>query len=133
MAHVKDMRTQLARAKGSGGLPEGVEHWETERVTAALLGPLSLWGAFQLLRLAGRDRDSLLVWAGRPHNAAALATLIALTARHMQLGLEVVATDYTRGWKRIATKLGIRLGTLLVAVYGLTSIVKIVQARAPER
>ncbi|AOX16551.1 succinate dehydrogenase, hydrophobic membrane anchor protein [Kozakia baliensis] len=128
--HVTDMRSPLARAKGAGGLHDGVEHWKAERIGAVLLGPLSLWAVAQILRLAGRDREAILAWAGKPHNAAPLAGLIFLTARHMQLGLEVVATDYSRGWRRTAIKLAIRFFCLLVCAYGGVSIVKILQKRS---
>lgn len=127
--HITDMRTPLARAKGRGGLSDGVEHWEAERIGAVLLGPLSLWAVVQILRLAGHDRQTILAWAARPHNAAPLAGMILLAARHMQLGLEVVATDYSRGWRRTAIKLGIRFACLLIAAYGGASIVKILQNR----
>ncbi|AQS88406.1 succinate dehydrogenase subunit D [Neoasaia chiangmaiensis NBRC 101099] len=127
-----DMRTPLARARGPGGLPEGAEHWTAERVSALLLGPLSLWAIAQILRLAGRDRDEILQWAGKLHNAAPLGVLIGLTARHMQLGLEVVATDYARGWRRVWLRLAIRFGCLMLAAYGGVSIMKILQTRTPD-
>lgn len=126
---IKDMRSPLARVKGAGGLADGVEHWEAERVSAIMLGPLSIWAAVSMLRLAGREREAIVAWAGRPHNAAMLAALIGLVTRHMQLGLEVVTTDYLRGWKRSAMKLAIRFVSLVLAAYGGMSIVKLLVER----
>lgn len=128
----RDMRSALARAKGAGGLPEGPGHWKVERVSAVLLAPLSLWAAAQLLRLAGRDRAAILDWAGKPGNAAPLAVLIALTARHAQLGLEVIATDYSRGRRRIAIRFAIRFAALLLVAYSGASLVRIMQERAGQ-
>ncbi|MCQ9156594.1 succinate dehydrogenase, hydrophobic membrane anchor protein [Acidomonas methanolica] len=127
---IVDMRTPLARVKGAGGLPDGVEHWEAERVSAVMLAPLSLWAAFSMLRLAGRDREAIVAWAGRPLNAALLAALIGLVTRHMQLGLDVVTTDYVRGWKRSAVKLAIRFASLVLAAYGGASIVRLLVERS---
>jgi len=132
MSRLSDMRTPLARAKGLGGLADGAEHWTAERVSAALLGPLTIWGVAQLLRLAGRDRKSILVWAGRVQNAAPLGLLIALTGRHAQLGLEVVASDYSRGWRRFGLRLIIRLSTLLFVALGFASLARILITRPKE-
>lgn len=132
MNRLSDMRTPLARAKGLGGLPDGAEHWTSERVSAVLLGPLTIWGVAQLLRLAGRDREAILAWAGRVQNAAPLGLLIALTARHAQLGLEVVASDYARGWRRVWLRLIIRLSTLLFVALGCASLARILMTRTTE-
>ncbi|NVN05049.1 succinate dehydrogenase, hydrophobic membrane anchor protein [Asaia spathodeae] len=132
MNRLSDMRTPLARAKGLGGLADGAEHWTAERVSAALLGPLTIWGVAQVLRLAGRDRESILAWAGRVQNAAPLGLLIALTARHAQLGLEVVASDYSRGWRRFGLRLVIRLSTLLFVALGCASLARILISRPKE-
>ena len=132
MNRLSDMRTPLARAKGLGGLADGAEHWTAERVSAALLGPLTIWGVAQLLRLAGRDRESILTWAGRVQNAAPLGLLIALTGRHAQLGLEVVASDYSRGWRRFGLRLIIRLSTLLFVALGFASLARILITRPKE-
>ncbi|GBQ11389.1 succinate dehydrogenase, hydrophobic membrane anchor protein [Swaminathania salitolerans] len=132
MTRLSDMRTPLARAKGLGGLPDGAEHWTAERVSALLLAPLSLWGVTQILRLAGRDRETILAWAGRVQNAAPLGLLIALTARHAQLGLEVIASDYARGWRRVGLRLLIRLATLVFVAIGAASLARIIMTRTPE-
>ncbi|GAB6855311.1 succinate dehydrogenase, hydrophobic membrane anchor protein [Asaia astilbis] len=132
MSRLSDMRTPLARAKGLGGLQDGAEHWTAERVSALLLGPLSIWGVAQILRLAGRDRDAILAWAGRVQNAAPLGLLIALTGRHAQLGLEVIASDYSRGWRRVWLRLVIRLSTLLFVALGCASLARILMTRTTE-
>ena len=48
-------RTPLSRARGLGAAKHGVGHWISERVSAAALVPLVLWGAFSAIRLATLD------------------------------------------------------------------------------
>ncbi|BAT18680.1 succinate dehydrogenase, hydrophobic membrane anchor protein [Asaia bogorensis] len=132
MNRSSDMRTPLARAKGLGGMADGAEHWTAERISAVLLGPLSIWGVAQILRLAGHDRAAILAWAGCVQNAAPLGLLIALTGRHAQLGLEVVASDYSRGWRRFGLRLVIRLSTLLFVALGCASLARILMTRTTE-
>ena len=52
----KIMRSQLARARGLGSAKSGIEHWWTERVSAAALVPLSLWFVFSVLSMLGADQ-----------------------------------------------------------------------------
>ena len=87
-------RTPLGRARGLGSAKHGVGHFIAQRVSAAALVLLVLWGVWSALTLAGGDYASAVTWLRSPVNAA-LMVLTALAAFfHMQLGMRVVIEDY---------------------------------------
>jgi succinate dehydrogenase / fumarate reductase membrane anchor subunit len=49
------MRSPLNRALGLGSAKEGVEHWWTQRVTAVVHVPLTVWFAASIIALTGSD------------------------------------------------------------------------------
>lgn len=87
-------RTPLARARGLGAAKHGVGDWISERVAAIALVPLTLWGAFAVLRLAAGDYDFAVAWISHPLNAVLMTLLLAIAFWHMSLGLRVVIEDY---------------------------------------
>ncbi len=115
------MRSPLGRARGRGAAHSGIHHWLTERITAVALVPLSLWFIYTLYHLMGLPRWGVIRWAHNPWNTALTLALIAMTFRHMQLGLEVVMGDYIHDKK-------IHTAAVLVnrAVTGLLALVSAV-------
>jgi succinate dehydrogenase / fumarate reductase membrane anchor subunit len=103
-------RTPLSQARGLGSAHHGAGHWITERVSAIALVPLTLWGAFGVLRLAAGDYGAAIAWVSEPVNAVLMALLIAISFWHMQLGLRVVIEDY------VHTKLG-KLSLLVLNLF----------------
>jgi succinate dehydrogenase / fumarate reductase membrane anchor subunit len=87
-------RTPLSRARGLGSAKHGVGHWIGERVSAVALVPLTLWGAFGVLRLAAGDYGFAVAWISQPLNATLMVLLIAISFWHMHAGLRVVVEDY---------------------------------------
>ena len=63
---MSDFRTALSRARGLGAAKHGVGHWISERVSAAALIPLLLWGVFAALQLARLDHAGAVACAQRP-------------------------------------------------------------------
>jgi succinate dehydrogenase / fumarate reductase membrane anchor subunit len=90
-------RTPLSRARGLGSAKHGVGHWISERVTSIALAPLSLWGVYAALQLAGMSYDGAVAWLAQPLNAVLLTLLTAISFWHMQAGLRVVVEDYIHG------------------------------------
>src|SRR5271155_4533664 len=87
-------RTPLGRARGLGSAKDGVGHFIVQRVTAAALVLLVLWGAWSVLTLARGDYDDAVGWLRSPVNAGLAALLAVAGFWHMQLGMRVVIEDY---------------------------------------
>jgi succinate dehydrogenase / fumarate reductase membrane anchor subunit len=87
-------RTPLSRARGLGSAKHGVGHWISERVSALALVPLTLWGAFAVIRLAAGDYGFAVHWISNPLNAVLMVLLMAVSFWHMHAGLRVVVEDY---------------------------------------
>ena len=88
------IRTPLGRVRGLGSAKHGVGHFIVQRVTAAGLVILVLWGVLAALDLARGGYDGAVAWLHSPINAA-LASLLAVAAFwHMQLGMRVIIEDY---------------------------------------
>lgn len=119
------LRSYLGRMRGLGIGHNIFNHWWAERVCAAGSAPLSIWFILQMLRLGNADHQKVVKWAGKPINNVCLLLLIILTFRHMQLGLEVITTDYTRGKKRLALNLCIKGVTIFLGSLSLISILKL--------
>ena len=125
-APVKIMRSQLGRVRGLGSAQAGTEHWYVARVAAAALAPLSLWFVYSVLSLLGAEQPVVAAWAGRPVNAALLLSLVVLTFRHMQLGLQAVYEDYLRSafLRTTATVATAGLGWVMTMI-GSLAVVKL--------
>jgi succinate dehydrogenase / fumarate reductase membrane anchor subunit len=87
-------RTPLSTARGLGSAKHGVGHWISERVGAVALIPLTIWGAFAVIRLAALDYYGAVAWIGEPVNATLMILTIAISFMHMQSGVRVIVEDY---------------------------------------
>ncbi len=120
------MRSPLGRARGRGAAHGGIHHWLAERITAIALLPLSLWFIYTVYHLMGRPRWGVVRWAHNPLNTALTLALIAMTFRHMQLGLEVIMGDYIHDKKlHTAAVLLNRAVTGLLALLCAVSVLRL--------
>lgn len=119
------LRSYLGRMRGLGIGHNVFNHWWTERLCAAGCAPLSIWFIIQIIRLSDADHKEIVKWAGKPVNNVALLLLVLLTFRHMQLGLEVITTDYVRGVKRLALNYCIEAISVFLASLSIISILKL--------
>ena len=87
-------RTPLGRARGLGAAKHGVGHFIGQRVSAAALVLLVLWGVFSALTLAHGGYDASVAWLRPPVNATLLALTVVVGCYHMQLGMQVIVEDY---------------------------------------
>ncbi len=87
-------RTPLSTARGLGSAKHGVGHWLSERVAAVALIPLTLWGAFAVIRLASLDYYGAAAWISDPVNATLMILTLSISFLHMKDGLRVVIEDY---------------------------------------
>lgn len=87
-------RTPLSQARGLGSAKHGVGHWISERVGAMALVPLTIWGAFAVIRLAALDYYGAVAWISQPVNATLMILTLTVSFVHMKDGLRVVIEDY---------------------------------------
>jgi succinate dehydrogenase / fumarate reductase membrane anchor subunit len=108
-------RTPLGRARGLGSAKHGVGHFIGQRVSAAALVFLVLWGVWSALRLAGADYAAAAAWLRSPVNAT-LCGLIAIAGfYHMHIGMGVIVEDYIH---RPASKAVLLIANLLLCWLG---------------
>ena len=104
-------RTPLSRAQGLGSAKHGAGHWISERVSSIALVPLTLWGAYSVIRLAGGDYGLAVRWIGDPLNATLMVLTLAISFWHMHSGMRVVVEDYIH---KTATKSALLILNLFV-------------------
>jgi len=123
---IKVRRSQLGRVRGAGSAKSGVHHWYLERVTSVALVPLTLWFIYAMVRLVGAGQENVVIWASRPWNTVLLLALIAMTFRHMQLGIQVVLEDYVHHkWFMTAASLGTQAACVLLGLLSALSVLKL--------
>ena len=120
------MRSSLGRARGLGSAREGVEHWWVQRVTAAVLIPLTLWFAASLIALTRGDYNTFIDWLSAPLVTILMILLLISLFHHMALGLRVIVEDYVHSnWAKIPTVVAIRLTCFALAVTGIFATLRI--------
>ena len=88
------LRTPRSRALGLGSAHHGVGHFIVEHVSAVMLVPLGLWGAWVAIQLAGQGYDAAAYWISKPVNAGLRAVLLVCTLVHVKNAMQVVIEDY---------------------------------------
>jgi succinate dehydrogenase / fumarate reductase, membrane anchor subunit len=71
-----------------------IGHWLSQRITALLLAPLSIWLLIFLHKALQAPYQETVAWLSAPLNAFALIAWIVCTVYHAALGLQVVLEDY---------------------------------------
>ena len=79
---------------GRGPTGEGVGHWWSQRLSALLLVPLSLWFVISLIGLPLNDYAAVTIWIASGWNPVWLALLLLALCWHSRLGVQVVIEDY---------------------------------------
>jgi succinate dehydrogenase / fumarate reductase membrane anchor subunit len=104
----------------------GKKHWLYHRFSAILLLPLLLWLIFSLSFLSDISYESMILWLSKTTNYILLFVLIIISARHFQLGIQVILEDYVsdKNSRDFYIKL-VNLVYFLLAIFGLFSITKI--------
>lgn len=103
-------RTPLGRVRGLGSAKHGVGSFIAQRVSAAALVLLVLWGVYSALSLAHMDYRTTAIWLQSPWNAVPTALLIGIGFLHMHIGMREIVIDYI-------AKPGTRNGLLLLNLF----------------
>jgi len=120
------LRSPMGVVLGRGASGDGVGHWWSQRVSALMLVPLTLWFVISAVGLIGADRAAVAAWMHNPMAAVLMIMLIAATFYHAALGLQIVIEDYIHGEAaRITTLLVMRLLCILFVLRGVLAVLKL--------
>ena len=72
----------------------GKKHWLFHRFTTIVLFPLILWIIYSLSLIPEITHENMVLWTSKTPNYIFLSILIIVSARHFQLGLQVILEDY---------------------------------------
>jgi len=120
------LRSPLGRVRGLGSAKSGTMHWWHQRVTSALLLPLTLWFALSATLLAGASHAETVAWIARPHNAVLLLATIGLSFHHTAAGMQVILEDYVnQEWLRMGAILLVKTISSLLALASALAVLRI--------
>ena len=104
----------------------GKKHWLFHRFTTIVLFPLILWIIYSLSLIPEITHENMVLWASKTPNYISLSILIIVSARHFQLGLQVILEDYISNikFRDLYIKL-INIIFYFLAFLGLIAITKI--------
>lgn len=127
--HKKDNQrlvSPLAKAKGLGSVHEGVHHWMLERITGAMLAPLSLWIVYSMVGLKGASYEVFTLWLQSPLNAVLMIMFMLTSLYHGAMGLQVILEDYIScHCLRLVKIIAVKITFAFLAIASVFSILKI--------
>ena len=123
-----NIQTPLARVRYLGSAKEGSNHWWSQRLTAIMLIPLTLWFVASIwwLVVGGATYEAFQDWLSGPVAAILMLLLIGAMFYHLKLGLQVVVEDYvhnkTLKW---AILIKLNIGCVVGAVAAIYSTIAV--------
>jgi succinate dehydrogenase / fumarate reductase membrane anchor subunit len=125
-AVTKDHRHPMKVARGLGSSQSGVDHWWTQRITAAALALLGIWFVVLVLSLLHADYATARAAVAQPWNALLLIAFVIIMFWHAVLGLQVVIEDYVHvRWKEVVLLTAIKFLAVLGALAGVLAVLRI--------
>ena len=88
------LQNPIALVRGLGSSGSGLHHWRSQRYSALLLLPLTVWLLVMGTSLADTDYASAVAILSHQFHAGMIIMLAGTLFFHMQLGLQVVIEDY---------------------------------------
>jgi len=121
------LRSPLGRVLGLGSAKGGSGHWYAQRVTAVALVILGLWFIASLALLgAGAPYAAVLDWLRSPFSAVMAVLLLAVSAYHAALGLQVVFEDYISDkGTRLVVLVALKFALVVAALIGILAVLRI--------
>ena len=119
----------LQRKKLSGitSISKGaVAHWWMQRLTAAVLLPISIWFTFAIAMQADASYETVFSWLQSPTVAILLFLFVVVTFYHTKLGMQVIIEDYVQGWLKLASLVISNLVCILLTVIGIIALLRVV-------
>lgn len=118
--------TELRQAQGLGSAKSGLRHWITQRITAVILIPLSIWFVGLFIILLSAPFDIAYHQFSSPWSVTLSIFFIIVLFFHGALGMQVVYEDYVRHeltkWILVVVT---NFFSILMALLSIISILKI--------
>jgi succinate dehydrogenase / fumarate reductase membrane anchor subunit len=86
--------TALKEVRAMGSAKSGTSHFFRSRTTGLALGLLTLPFLVILIALQGASHTRLLLAMANPFVAIVMLLVVAVSAYHMKLGMQVIIEDY---------------------------------------
>ena len=120
------IKTELGDVRGLGSAKSGSHHWWLQRLTALALIPTSIWFVVSILWHVGDTHGEFVEWLKSPLVTSMMIAFLISVFYHASLGLQVVIEDYFHNEIiKISSLIAMKLGTLLGALTGIVSVLKI--------
>jgi succinate dehydrogenase / fumarate reductase, membrane anchor subunit len=121
------LRSPLGRVLGLGSAKGGSGHWYAQRISAVALVILGFWFIASLAMLgAGAPHEAVVGWLHSPFSAVMALLLVAVTAWHAMLGLQVVFEDYVADkGTRMVVLVALKFALVVAALIGLLAVLRI--------
>lgn len=119
-------RTALSRVRGLGSAKDGTGHWWAQRLTSLALVPLSLWFVVSVISLVGAGHAAAAAWMGANLTTLLLLLLIAVTFRHVQLGLQVIIEDYVHHERiKLASIISVNFASVALGLAAVLAVLRV--------
>ncbi len=119
-------RTPRSRVRGYGSAHSGATRFMAERVTGIALVPLCLWAIWGAVRVGPRGYLGAVDFLQSPFNAVMAVLLIAVSCRHMQMGMQVIVEDYVHARRGKYTALLLNAAVCWLAMaLGVFAVLKV--------
>ena len=84
----------MLNSNKKNNLESGLNHWLFQKVTAALLIPITIWVLLKLPKFIQLSFSDKLSWINSSLNLYLIALFFIISAFHFKLGLTVIIEDY---------------------------------------
>jgi succinate dehydrogenase / fumarate reductase membrane anchor subunit len=119
------LETPLGKVLGLGSAGDGPAHWWSQRVSAVALALLAIWFVVSLAGVDLGSHGAVTAWLTSPLNTALAVLLVAVTAYHSALGVQVVIEDYVGGGLRVVSMVLSQFLHIVLAGIGIVAILRV--------
>jgi succinate dehydrogenase / fumarate reductase, membrane anchor subunit len=119
------VQTALKEVRAMGPAKSGTAHFFHSRTTGLALGFLTFPFVAVLIGLQGADHGRMVAAMGNPLIAVLMIIVVAVSAYHMKLGMQVIIEDYVHSeGRKIAALIANSFFSWVMGAAGVFAILK---------